>query len=882
MSASSDVVVLIARRATLVWLVDMFRDWSTLGLVGRVCIVDADALRSNELRIPAILLEDGVGRGCVLQDELSTLTRVDLIRVCAFTEIGAEIVGPRPDEALAVLEAVTNALPEAALVRIHAIGLALQGESLNADLAWIGWHNVAIAPENAQTPTSGIALIVQQEDGPVRRTHYTAALSSLAGLWASIPTGPLDDRPVSPGSIIFAARTYTRHLSADAVESELLVRLAGVENGYPVPLFDGASAWVVEDDASAVDDMAARLLTKHDYVLPRQRVQPQRTPPRPIGVMEALKLFFSFLGTALRNAPRAFLDRAVRGVSSSVAGLVQGAVFGANDSEFAVVVNGVKADGTNASWVEVDEVLDRVATRLAGRGDAPSTANADLSAFWKDFVGAGLTLLDAENRSGELPPRMSGSRRGIVINGRRIAPDPTDTYTPPENVGAYLNQDITVAPYDVLAARALNARMDVVAQRQPHVAGQISAAQDALRSWAREREQTYTGRVGLRLAQAVAAVRKEIQDLAKALQDAEAAADVPSEIEEQQKRLAKKLRRHVLVAGVVVVAAVAVVLLVPFSLLLLAILLPLIIAGWLFSSVRTFMRGQADLFALLHRRRELATQIEVLKTQLVEAIEDLRRVSRAYRQYQDWTAALGAFVGSPLGRPLVRQDNDLLLGSGFPRNHRFGAARPDEFVLDEVAGKMRRDMFGVGWLSDAWGLFLADVPRSMGSDAFRVEEDSDLLFADPGVARESLLTAWSSAVSRRTDWKATATSLRDRMNRLLANGPNFTTRLLAQVESRNSIGSIERIRYEDFINGLDRAESGGSHQAFSRAMFGNEVHDDATSVAATRVQTSSSGLDLTLVATQFSNGTIAANLGDPSLGRTQSWGPPAPDGNSLM
>jgi hypothetical protein len=864
-STSCDFVVLVMRRSTSVWLVDVLRDWSALGLIGKVCVVDTEALRPGELRLPTTVLEHGTTRGAILQGELSTLTRVDRIRVCAFTEIGDEVVGPDPTAALSVVDAVTNALPSTPLVRLHVIGMALQGAALTSELGWIGWHNVAIAPENAQTPSSGIDPIVAQDVGPVRQLHFAAALSSLAGLWSTATVGPLDDRQVSPGTIIFAARTYTRHLSADAVGSELLGRLAGIENGYPVPLFDGASAWVVEDESGAVDDMAARLLEKHAYVLPRPRTQPSRTAPQAIGVMQAIRMFFSFLWQALKNAPRAFLDSAIRRASITVAGVVQSAVFGSGDSEFAVVVNGMRADGSPASWVEVEESLERLSTRLTGTSSA-GQANTDLSPFWKDFISAGLTLLDAGSRSGDLPPRMNGSRRGIITNGARVAPDPAETYATPENIAAYLNQDVVVPPYDVAGARQLWARMEVVAQRQPHVAGQIGAAKDELRAWGGRVEQTYTGRVGLRLAEGIRSTRSEVQELTKALQDAEAAAEVPDAIEEQQRQLAKKLRVHFLVA--VLLAVVAVVLAVVLAPLI-AIALPIIIAGWLFSSVRTFMRGQTELFALLHRRRELATQLDTLRRHLIEAIEDLRRVTRAYRQYQDWTAALGGFIRSPLGRPAIRQDADLLLGSGFPRNHRFGSARPDGYVLDEVAGRMRRDIFGVGWLSGAWELFLADVPRSMGPNAFRVEEDLDLLFADPGVARESLLTDWSRAVSGRTDWKGTAEALRGRVDGVLTGaGSDLTPRLLAQVETRNAVGTVEKIRYEDFINGLDRAGDGIGHQAFSRAMWGPAVNDDATTVASTQVQTTSAGLGLTLVVTQVSNGVMAVNLSGSA--------PPAP------
>jgi hypothetical protein len=82
---------------------------------------------------------------------------------------------------------------------------------------------------------------------------------------------------------------------------------------------------------------------------------------------------------------------------------------------------------------------------------------------------------------------------------------------------------------------------------------------------------------------------------------------------------------------------------------------------------------------------------------------------------------------------------------------------------------------------------------------------------------------------------------------------------------------VERIRYEDFINGLDHADTVGGHQAFSRAMFGAAVTEDATAVASTQVQSSSAGLGMTLVVTQLSRGMIAVNLGTPASVPTGTW-----------
>jgi hypothetical protein len=850
-----DLTILAARRTTAVQLLDVLRDWSTLGLIGPLHLVDMDAVRPGELLVPATVLDGGRTSPVVLQDECAGRSRTDLVRIVAITEVGKTFAGIQDGEALALLNTVRSSLPAVEVVPLHLIGLALQAAQVAEDVAWLGWHNVVLAPENSLAPGQGASPIVYNATDPVRLTHLAAAVCSLGGLWAAQPSGPLDKRSLAPGRSLVAARTFTRHLSAEAVETELLSRLASVEYGYPVPTFEGNAVWVVADELGAASDMAEALLTKHAYVLPRVRRAPPRTPAKRIGALEALRMLFAFMWQALRNAPRAFLDAAIRKVSASTAAFVGGAVFGSGDTEYAVIVNGVRADGTPASWPEIDEALEASAARTGVVINALS--NTDLSALWRDYVGGGLTLLDAGKRSAELPPRTDGGRRGIVTTAGRVAPDPTETFTAPEGVTAYV-KDHTVSASDVLAARALDTRLAHVVEQYPHEAGQVHAARAALKEWFGERERSYTGRVGFRLARGISETRDEIGRLTQMLQSAQQASDVPSEIEQQQRSLALKLR--LVFAGALLVAVVT---LVAYKLGVLSVLpligiLAAVLVGWLATSLIVFIRGQRDLFALLHMRRELAGQIELLRQHLTEAIDDMRRLSRAYRQYLDWTKAFGRFVQAPLGNPVRKADNEPLLGSGFPRNHRFGSARPEEPMLDEAAAQMKKDLFSVGWTSNAWEAFLDDVPREIGQDAFRIREDADLLWSDPGVSRTSLLTTWSNRVSERLEWRGATDRLSSRVRELLAGSDaDLAPQLLANVQTRSgSSGSTESVTYDNFMNRLDsEATMTAPHQSFDRAMFADTTQNsEPWQVAETVLTSSSADLGRTIVVTQLSQG----------------------------
>src|SRR4051812_15357781 len=122
MASSSDLVVVAARAATYVPLLDVLRDWSTLGLVGPALVVNLDAGRSDDIRVPAVSLVGGVVRGTLLLDELAARTRTDVVRVVMVSTLGREVSAPTSAAALDLVAQVSNALPTLAPVRIHAIG----------------------------------------------------------------------------------------------------------------------------------------------------------------------------------------------------------------------------------------------------------------------------------------------------------------------------------------------------------------------------------------------------------------------------------------------------------------------------------------------------------------------------------------------------------------------------------------------------------------------------------------------------------------------------------------------------------------------------------------------------------------------------------------
>jgi len=851
----SELVVVAAKAAEYVGIRDVLQDWSALGLIEQVTLVNIDSLASDDVRIPCMVLSRGDARPALLQDELAARERTALARVVALSQIATAVSGLSDQEALGLVAQVSAALPTVNVARIHLVGMTTPRDGVVPaldELAWLGWHNVVVAPENAQSPTSGVSPIVMDEASPLSTLQLAGCLSSLTGLWSRQPSAALDDIPVAPGHSLVAARSFTRHLSAEAVESELIGRLADVTGGYPVPRVDGTSAEVIDDEVGAVTSMAQALERKHQYVFAGARAEPQLAPRKNIRAGELLKMFFSFLWHALRNAPRAFVDRVVYDVSRGTAAAVNRAVFGSSDPAFKVVVNGIGPDGKPASWEDFDAALAQLDARAEGGRDVIQHAAADLSPLWRDFLSAGMTLLDAGTRSAELAPQMKGSKRAVIVDPARVAPDPTIEFEISGEVAPYINRS-AVAPHDIVAARDVYQQLDEVPERAPHLIGNAAKAKQALQAFFYERERTFTGRFGYRIFQDLDRCRKELAQYDGEIRRLQSATEANEAIYEQQRRLARRLKVILVVALAVLLAATLLTVLGVIGLVVMGIVAVVVLLGWLVTSVTAFVRGQTTLFALLHQRQQSADHEAILRQNTAAARDDLRRLGRAYRQYLDWARAFGTFVQAPLGRPAALAGWDLLLGTGFPRNHRFGSAKPEESVVEQSAARLRGELFNVGWMNEAWGRFLGDLP-DIGSDGYRLGENRDLLFSDPQISRDSLLTRWSTAVAQR-HWSGGPQALRkDVETALHTTARELMPMLLANVETRSQNGEVTRTGLSEFFSGLDELGSDTGHM-FVRSMFSATTESaEPWRVAQTIQDSSAQDFSQMIVVTQLSRG----------------------------
>ncbi|NHB85046.1 hypothetical protein G7085_11670 [Tessaracoccus sp. HDW20] len=433
-------------------------------------------------------------------------------------------------------------------------------------------------------------------------------------------------------------------------------------------------------------------------------------------------------------------------MSQATAGAVQNAVFGGADSGFAVVVRGVRADGSSATWDEYERSLDSVVRRAAEHGELEPIAQKPQ--LWRDFVDGGMTLLDAGNRSPELPPRTHGSQRAVLTTTSRVGVDPSNAFTLPANLAAFLPNWRIEAGDDIAVGRLFE-RLDHLSQTQPHLGQVISAERNRLREWAGRVRGSYSGHVGRRLGDAHRATIAEVQELTSLVERLGGQPQVPATLDSSQDDLAGHVRvmSAVAVSLLAIFSALTALSVIGWPFLILAVLL--IIGGWAGTGAVLHMRSSARLYAQLNRLRAATTEYEDATRHRLEALDDLRRISRAYRQYLDWSRAFGAFIHAPLGRVNASTERMLHVGQGMPLNLAVGVAVPDDEAVEEVANRWRGELFRAGWLSEAWRSFETDLPASIGNLRHRLQQDPGLLGSDPVIDGIPVLTRWSTALAGR-------------------------------------------------------------------------------------------------------------------------------------
>lgn len=842
---------------------DVLTDLSAAGLVDPFLWIDErDGLSGSVSEVAATSVTGGEATTVALQNVLAS-TRVTRVRLCVLVPVidGAQPVRVTSERAIADMLGANSG--SAQLVRLRLI-LTRSGATLSdsAVPALAGWHNLLIAPEDSNGPGMGHVSLSATTDAVVIGRNAAPVIAGVTGLWAHVHHAPFDDLHVVPGDAIRLVRSFYRRLETTAAEHALRERVLDIGGPLPLPLDAGGGVVYVEDVPLATGMMAHNLWTKHQGMLIGSRVaRPVDEGAQAIGLWRALVMFFSFLGSALRNAPMAFYNRVSRGISGAVASTVNSAVFGADSAAYTIVVNGVGPDGRSARWADFSAASNQMMAALGSDADSRQHAAAtDLSRLWSDYTAGALTLADAGERSQGLPPVQVGANRAVIRIASDIVAGSARQFTDVPGIIAASTGVSSLQAHDIVAVSDFRTQLRDLEQDQ--VLGlEARRTLGALEAWEQSVRRSYGYAFSRKLAEGMYSARTEVSSLAAKLRAHAGFEDQSEGIKARQRTLARWAQIVTLLAVVVIGVAgyLAYRDVLVWWRCALAVVVAIVV--WFVSLFILFNRRQQELFQLINRQRRAAGELEADQANLRTALRDVDRLSAAHRQHVSWSAALGTFLAEPLGKAPARSGATRQISWGLPRSAAIASARPNTDRIDEVAERLRSELFTVGWMSAPWEELTRVAGTHLGALGQDVRQSPELLYAKQGHGSGSALDVWSDKLASGDIALDGADVVWERALAELGGAKMaLITDLVSSVEVRGE-GGVSAATLDGFTAGVgvggELAESGYFDRTLLTDLASTSGRAAVRGGRADRVRL---GLGVVAVTTQFSEGLAREDL----------------------
>lgn len=727
-------VVLLGGRGAAEGLRDALVDYSAAGLLDDFVWVPASEAGPD----PRCLV---VQRGVVRTARLVDVIADGLAQPARFAAVWALTRGSESPEPQAV-SAVERLLPLGVGARYRVLVTGSEGTFGDATAAAVGgWHNIVLSPEDSDTPAGG-QVFLGGDPSPAEVGRVLAPrLAALLGLWDGQETAPLDGERPSPGAQLRFFRSFTRVLDGRDLENDLRVAVLPAPGSLTLPMIGGQPAQQVPDPRAAANDMAGRIWARHRKVLDGVRSDRGVPQPEPRRWQQALGLFFSFLGAALRNAPGAWLANVKARAASGAAGAVHDVVYGAG-SAYAVVVAGRLPDGRLAQWEEVADAVGDLSAALTTSGHLSQQPAPDrLGDLWRDVVNGALTLGDAGRRDAALPPVTVGAGLGIVSDPSQIVPDPADVFAVESGpVEARLGLG-TVPAADVLAARRL--RSDLQQLESTDIAVEASKVRARLESWFPRRASAFSTAFAKPLAERLTAVTDEIRALLATLERLSGASAVGVDEARHQSRLGRQILLAAAIGLIAAVVGYVVADRVAESWWEAWAVVVVILGATVIAMLIVFTSGQAALFRALNAMRTAQSDLERTRADLGHAITHHHQLVSAYRQFRSWSAVLGEVLARPLGSAHEMDSRSDTAVDGLPRSVRRGAAVSSPATIGDVSVGLRRNHLRQGWLTGPLEAVQEDGVGRLGPEAQHLRGKPDAMFTPSGLA---YLDTWTSLV----------------------------------------------------------------------------------------------------------------------------------------
>lgn len=618
-------------------------------------------------------------------------------------------------------------------------------EPLPAQLGRAGWYDVMLSPESTAEPEfSAVPWWNHPESIP---GSAAAGLAVQAGLLKGLESAPFDEHGADISRDVSMVRTFIRRIDAGEVEASLRDRVLAMGETVPAPTRAGGSSVApYPAPAAKAQDAASAWTRRHEPTVRRPGPQVPDPSAETIGVLAALRLFFSFLLRAVLGAPEAWLRRTLHSAQSGLAAGATRMIFG-KDSPVSVIVGGVGADGSTASWRSIQEAARSVRLEPAGGDARPGQpVRRDFSTLWNDLLQGSRSLLD-----GSACPELGiDSAAGYVPQRALVAPalDAEGTFTITEPVGA-LASVRQVRAWDHLEIARIQSILErSAAENDPRAAG-ARRQLAALESWRAGTERSFIPAIGRTIAGWFDRTRGDIASLQQEL-DALLQPEVDEQLGRTQRTLAWLLRGLFALLLIVLVVLGVLGTQEVITLTTMGISMAVGVVLWLVASFAVFLALQREVFRLLHLQRQRDQRVPALMERLRMAVEDLDSLGDAYAQFDRWALLLTRFLAEPLGTS-ARAERSARPEAALPRALQMPSVQVDPDVLDDVAAHLRMRSFGVGWL----GLAFEDLLDSAAEDLtpeqrVRMRESGVSPLAQllsTGADPESELARWSRSTA---------------------------------------------------------------------------------------------------------------------------------------
>ena len=309
--------------------------------------------------------------------------------------------------------------------------------------------NLVLPPEESLGETDSPTRRIKDSD--VLHEAIASVIALVGAIWIWLERGPLDDMAHSGhGDLqrVRLVRTFTRVALTEDVASSTLVGLLG---GGGKGLLPRGCVRHTEPER-AIDELCS-VLIPDDGVSPigfsfRPLARASETPKRKLGILEALRLFWTELQQELLNIPRIALgrirqqiDERAKGVEQRIEKVATDITFG-SDSRIVLELRQTSGLNLAADQAARSKELDRLSD-LEHYG-APATP-----ATWKILMSAVLSVADGGDVSATLKPW-----EGFQWQGQRAVITDSDLELLAPNPGQQIQHSTDIRPHDVHVTRA--------------------------------------------------------------------------------------------------------------------------------------------------------------------------------------------------------------------------------------------------------------------------------------------------------------------------------------------------------------------------------------------------------------------------------------------